>query len=166
MSKKVMGQQRTLLLILNTWRNTSFILKHLDVLHLIRSSEQPLLREGISMRNTYTFMRKMYGKLPLGSFLVSKSWFPSHLVLLYFSMQGRTSKADLVFLSSMFQPQSLKDTNTSQTSNYLCMASTSIVVVKWCCLKGSFGKRPHRNKRISTQNFFLETEIKKPVNNF
>lgn len=73
MSKKVMGQQRTLLLILNTWRNTSFILKHLDVLHLISSSEQPLLREGISMRNTYTFMRKMYGKLPLGPFL-----FPSH----------------------------------------------------------------------------------------
>ena len=66
---------------------------------------------------------------------------------------------------SIFYPQSLKKTNTSQTRNYLCMASTWVFLVKWHCLKRKFGKGPH-NKRINTYYFFLETKIKDSANNF
>lgn len=106
----------------------------------------------------------MYGKLPLGPFLFPNLWFPLHLVLLYFSMYSRTSKADLFFLASIFQPQSLKETNTSQTSNYLCMSSTRVLVVKWHCLKGRFERSP-RNKVINTYDFFFEAEMRDSANN-
>ena len=56
------------LIIPTTCRNGLFVSIHFDIPNLIRSSEQLLLRESISIRNTYTFMRKMYGKLCLGSF--------------------------------------------------------------------------------------------------
>lgn len=139
-------------------------MKHFDIPCLIRSSEQLLLRKSISIRITYTFMWKMYGKLPLGPFLFPNLWFPLHLVLLYFSMYSRTSKADLFFLASIFQPQSLKETNTSQTSNYLCMSSTRVLVVKWHCLKGRFERSP-RSKVINTYDFFFEAEMRDSANN-
>lgn len=64
------------LLIPNTCMNALFISKHFDISSLIRASEQALLRESISIRNTYTFMRKMYGKLPRSLFSFPNLWFP------------------------------------------------------------------------------------------
>lgn len=56
--------------------NALSVSKHFDIPGLIRLCEQALLRESISIRNTYTFMRKMYGKSPRGPFSFPNPWFP------------------------------------------------------------------------------------------
>lgn len=61
----------TFLIIPTTCMDGLFVSKHLDIPSLIKSSEQPLLRESISMRSTYkSIHEKNVWKITSSSFLI------------------------------------------------------------------------------------------------
>lgn len=118
------------------------------------------------MRNTYTFMRKMYRKLPLGPFLFPSRGFSYTWFCFIFPCRAGLQRLISSFYPRCFSHSHLKIQIHPRPVITCAWQVQALWLSNGIVSRGALGRGPIVIKEFTLRTSFLETKIKKPANNF